>query len=151
MSQVTIEIGGRSFEVVCQEGEENFLHSAAAMLDEEAKKLDGSGTRVTESRMLLMSGLLLADRTAAMEEKLAQVATNASTETIDRARDAEAKLRVAEVDMATLQAQLAQAQNDLTNAKEASDALVDRLRSERDQAVGAVRQVVDQVKNLANA
>jgi cell division protein ZapA len=151
MSQVTIEIGGRSFEVVCQEGEEQFLHSAAAMLDEEAQKLDGGGGRVTESRMLLMSGLLLADRTAATEEKLAQVATSASPETLDRARDAEAKLRVAEVDMATIQAQLAQAQNDLTNAEEASDALVDRLRSERDHAIGAVRQVVDQVKEIANA
>lgn len=151
MSQVTIEIGGRSFEVVCQEGEEQFLHAAAGMLDNEARKLDGEGARVTESRMLLMSGLLLADRTAAMEEKLGKVMANGTTETLDRARDAEAKLRVAEVDMATVQAQLAQARNDLDNAKEANDALIDRLRLERNAAVSGLREVVEKVQNLANA
>ncbi|WP_445811313.1 cell division protein ZapA, partial [Yoonia sp.] len=36
MPQVEIFIGGRTFEVACQEGEEHFLHSAAAMLDAEA-------------------------------------------------------------------------------------------------------------------
>ena len=72
MSQVTIKIGGRSFDVVCQEGEENYLKTAAAMLDEEAQKLESAGARITESRMLLMAGLLLADRTAASEEKLSK-------------------------------------------------------------------------------
>ena len=33
MPDVTIKIGDRSFEVACQEGEEHFLQSAAAMLD----------------------------------------------------------------------------------------------------------------------
>jgi cell division protein ZapA len=72
MSQITIKIGGRSFDVVCQEGEENYLKTAAAMLDEEAQKLESAGARITESRMLLMAGLLLADRTAASEEKLSK-------------------------------------------------------------------------------
>ena len=91
MSQVTIKIGGRSFEVVCQEGEEEYLHAAAAMLDEEAQKLDGGGARVTESRMLLMSGLLLADRTAAIEEKVKTSSKSTpDNESVDRAREAEA-------------------------------------------------------------
>ena len=70
MPQVDIHIGGRSFEVACQEGEEHFLHSAAAMLDAEAAHLSSQIGRMPEARMLLMAGLMLADKTAGLEEKL---------------------------------------------------------------------------------
>ncbi|MBQ1202676.1 MAG: cell division protein ZapA, partial [Loktanella sp.] len=65
-----IFIGGRTFEVACQEGEEHFLHSAAAMLDAEAATLAEQIGRLPESRMLLMAGLLLADKAVGLEEKL---------------------------------------------------------------------------------
>lgn len=70
MPQVEITIGGRNFEVACQDGEEQFLISAAAMLDVEAASLSSQIGRMPETRMLLMAGLLLADRTAAMEDKV---------------------------------------------------------------------------------
>lgn len=70
MPDVTITIGGRGFEVACQEGEEHFLKSAAAMLDTEASVLVSQISNLTESRMLLMSGLMLADKTAGMEDKV---------------------------------------------------------------------------------
>ncbi|MEL6958712.1 MAG: cell division protein ZapA [Pseudomonadota bacterium] len=70
MPQVEISIGGRSFEVACQDGEEQFLMTAAAMLDQEAASLSSQIGRMPESRMLLMAGLLLADRTAGLEDKL---------------------------------------------------------------------------------
>lgn len=70
MPDVVIKIGGREFEVACQEGEEHFLKSAAAMLDAEASVLVGQLSNLTESRMLLMSGLMLADKTAGMDDKL---------------------------------------------------------------------------------
>lgn len=151
MSQVTIEIGGRSFEVVCQEGEEEYLHSAAAMLDEEAQKLDGGGARVTESRMLLMSGLLLADRTAATEEKLNQIPTNIDQEAIERAQKAEAALRAAEVDMAALKTELAEAQSKMAAGSNDQEEEITKLRSERDDAMKALRQIVAKVQELANA
>jgi len=70
MPQVEITIGGRNFEVACQEGEEQFLMTAAAMLDVEASSLSTQTGRMPESRMLLMAGLLLADRTAGLEDKV---------------------------------------------------------------------------------
>lgn len=70
MPQVEIFIGGRTFEVACQEGEEHFLHSAAAMLDAEAETLAEQIGRLPEARMLLMAGLMLADKTAGLEDKL---------------------------------------------------------------------------------
>ena len=70
MPEVKITIGGRDFMVSCQEGEEHFLQSAAAMLDAEASALSAQIGRLPEPRMLLMSGLMLADKTAGMEEQL---------------------------------------------------------------------------------
>ena len=70
MPEVEIEIGGRTFEVACQEGEEHYLHAAAKMLDEEASVLSAQIGRIPESRMLLMAGLMLADKTAGVQDKL---------------------------------------------------------------------------------
>lgn len=70
MPQVEITIGGRSFEVACQEGEEHYLTTAAAMLNAEASQLSEQIGRMPESRMLLMAGLMLADRTAGLEDQL---------------------------------------------------------------------------------
>lgn len=70
MPEVEIEIGGRTFEVACQEGEEHYLHAAAKMLDEEASVLSAQIGRIPEARMLLMAGLMLADKTAGVQDKL---------------------------------------------------------------------------------
>jgi len=74
MPEVKISIGGREFSVACQEGEEHYLQSAAVLLDTEAAALSAQIGRLPEPRMLLMAGLMLADKTAGMEEqvKLAQ-------------------------------------------------------------------------------
>jgi len=89
MPEVRITIGGREFDVACQEGEDHFLRTAAQMLDTEAQSLVGQLGRMPESRMLLMAGLLLADRTAAME---------------DQVRTAEERAQAAEAALAELQA-----------------------------------------------
>jgi cell division protein ZapA len=70
MPEVEIEIGGRTFEVACQDGEEHYLRSAAKMLDEEATVLTQQIGRIPEARMLLMAGLMLADKTAGLQDKL---------------------------------------------------------------------------------
>ena len=75
MPQIEISIGGRSFEVACQEGEEHYLQSAAAMLDTEAGHLSSQIGRMPEARMLLMAGLMLADNTAGLEDKVKQADT----------------------------------------------------------------------------
>lgn len=70
MPEIEISIGGRTFEVACQEGEEHYLHSAAKMLDDEAQVLAGQLGRMPEARVLLMAGLMLADKTAGVEDRL---------------------------------------------------------------------------------
>ncbi|MVO14673.1 cell division protein ZapA [Parasedimentitalea huanghaiensis] len=70
MPELTIHIGGRGFEVSCQDGEQSYLQSAAKMLDDEAQVLSDQIGRMPEARMLLMAGLLLADKTAAVEDRI---------------------------------------------------------------------------------
>ena len=78
MPEVEIEIGGRVFEVACQDGEQHFLQTAARMLDDEAKVLINQTGRIPESRMLLMSGLMLADKTAGVEDRLRELESKLS-------------------------------------------------------------------------
>lgn len=73
MPELDITIGGRTFQVSCQAGEEHFLRAAAAILDSEAQPLVASMGRLPESRMLLMSGLMLADKAAAVEDENRQL------------------------------------------------------------------------------
>ncbi len=87
MAEVEILIGGRSFEVACQEGEQHYLQAAAKMLDDEAQVLANQIGRIPENRMLLMAGLMLADKTAGVE---------------DRLRETEAKLAEAEAQLTAL-------------------------------------------------
>lgn len=89
MPEVNIEIGGRTFQVACQTGEEHFLQSAAKLLDNEASVLAEQIGRMPETRMLLMAGLMLADKTAGLEEEL---------------RLQESKLEAQAAEMATLKA-----------------------------------------------
>lgn len=70
MAEVEILIGARSFEVACQEGEQHYLQAAAKMLDDEAQVLANQIGRIPENRMLLMAGLMLADKTAGVEDRL---------------------------------------------------------------------------------
>ena len=73
MPEVQVSIGGREFEVACQEGEEHYLHTAAKMLDDEAQVLAQQVGRLPETRMLLMAGLMLADKTASVEDRAAEI------------------------------------------------------------------------------
>ena len=70
MPNVSVTIGGRDFEVACQEGEEHYLKSAAALLDAEASAVVSQIGRMPEQRMLLMAGLMLADKAAGVDEQL---------------------------------------------------------------------------------
>ncbi|VAV87034.1 hypothetical protein MNBD_ALPHA04-878 [hydrothermal vent metagenome] len=60
MGQVKLDIGGRSFLVTCQDGEEEHLAKLGSMVDKKAGEA-GDPAGLTESRMLLFTSLLLAD------------------------------------------------------------------------------------------
>lgn len=61
MAEVTIEVGGRRYDVSCRDGEEDQLRRLARLLDEKANQARAAVGGVNEARQLLMAGLLLAD------------------------------------------------------------------------------------------
>ena len=153
MSQVTIKIGGRSFDVVCQEGEENYLKTAAAMLDEEAQKLESAGARITESRMLLMAGLLLADRTAASEEKLNKTNNTPfseapNSEIMESDSILGAKLKAAELEISNLKSQIS-SQNITSNKDtDINQINLETVQLEINEAKATISFMLNKVKSL---
>ncbi|NNM75461.1 cell division protein ZapA [Sphingomonas sp. ID1715] len=61
MAEVTIEVGGRRYDVACRDGEEEQLRHLARLLDEKATQARSAVGSVNEARQLLIAGLLLAD------------------------------------------------------------------------------------------
>jgi cell division protein ZapA len=96
MPEVNVTIGNRSFALACNEGEEPHLEAAAKLLNAEADTLQAQIGRVTESRMLLMSGLMLADKVKEIEWQ-----ARAKDE---RVKELEGQLRAAEARHASLAA-----------------------------------------------
>ncbi len=70
MPNVEFNIGHKEYTVACQDGEESALKRAAALLDAEARSIVEQAGRMPEPRLLLMAGLMLADRTAALEDRV---------------------------------------------------------------------------------
>ena len=71
MAEVDFSIGHKSYTLTCQEGEERLLKRAAALLDTEAQVILGQAGRMPEPRLLLLAGLMLADRTSGLEDRVA--------------------------------------------------------------------------------
>ncbi|MEM6619062.1 MAG: cell division protein ZapA [Pseudomonadota bacterium] len=138
MAEVKVEIGGREFEVACRDGEEHFLRSAAQMLDNEASALKEALGRMPETRMLLMAGLMLADKTASLEDKLREGGTVPVDEGgfKKRAKKAEKAASEAQSQLAELKAQLAEAQAAAEAAKAASEKAQEAQKMAEDQNAG---------------
>jgi cell division protein ZapA len=62
MADVRLLIAGREYIVTCKDGEEQRLQSLGALVDEKAREAGGPSGGLNESRLLLFSALLLADK-----------------------------------------------------------------------------------------
>ena len=73
MPEVAINIGDKKFTVTCQPGEESELEAAASLLNNEASFLVSEIGELSEQKLLLMSGLMLADKMTSQSEKLVKI------------------------------------------------------------------------------
>jgi cell division protein ZapA len=62
MPDVKLSIAGRDYFVACNAGEEQRLLELGAMVDATAQQVAGGARGLTETRILLFSALLLADK-----------------------------------------------------------------------------------------
>ncbi|MDO5656815.1 MAG: cell division protein ZapA [Paracoccus sp. (in: a-proteobacteria)] len=70
MADVSFRIGHKDYTLHAQDGEEKLLMRAAEMLDAEAQSLISQAGRMPEARLLLVAGLMLADRMSSLEDRL---------------------------------------------------------------------------------
>lgn len=140
MPELTIEIGGRVFEVACEPGQEPSLARAAQLLDAEAARVTDAIGRSTEKRMLLLAGLMLADTMTALEDRHSVLE--------DRVRAAEERTRIAEAKSAMLAANALKLETEATHR--VNPAEVERLREEKDAAVTLLAALLDEVEALAD-
>lgn len=140
MPELTLEIGGRVYEVACEAGEEKSLERAAKLLDNEAARVGDAG-RATEKRMLLLSGLMLADAMRNLEGQLA--------ETEERLRMAEERVRIAEAKAAMLAANALKAETE--SGHRGREAEVANLREEHAAALDLLNRVLAEVNAMADS
>jgi cell division protein ZapA len=88
MPEVAINIGDKKFTVTCQPGEESALEAAASLLNDEASFLVSEIGQLSEQKLLLMSGLMLADKMTSQSGKLAK-AERALEEALAKAKKLE--------------------------------------------------------------
>lgn len=62
MADVRLSIANREYIVTCKDGEEPRLQALGAMVDDMAREAGGPTGGLNESRLLLFSALLLADK-----------------------------------------------------------------------------------------
>lgn len=67
MAEVTVDIAGRSYRLGCGEGEEEHLVNLATMIDGDARTLSRQFGQMPESRLMLMTALMIADRMSESE------------------------------------------------------------------------------------
>ncbi len=72
MSEVTVDVAGRSYRLGCGPDEEEHLTDLASKLDAEARALVRQFGQMSEGRLLLMTALMIADRLAEAEDKTYQ-------------------------------------------------------------------------------
>lgn len=62
MGQVIVTVNGHPYTMQCHDGEEDHLTELAQLLDTEVKQIRSSVGQVGDIRLLLMAGLIIADR-----------------------------------------------------------------------------------------
>ncbi|AUH34381.1 cell division protein ZapA [Paracoccus tegillarcae] len=69
MAEVDFTIGHKEYRLASQPGEERLLKRAAALLDTEAQQILEQAGRMPEPRLLLLAGLMLADKFNTLEDR----------------------------------------------------------------------------------
>jgi cell division protein ZapA len=70
MAHVIVQVNGRPYTMQCPEGEEAHLKELAELLDGEVQRVKTSVGNVGDIRMLVMAGLMVADR---LSEAIAKI------------------------------------------------------------------------------
>lgn len=100
MSQLTIKINGRAYEIACEDGQEEHLQRLAEYLDKRVGEVAATIGQVGDARLLIMASLLIADELSDAYSKIEAARADPDPETMKRLLDegaAKAEARAAQV------------------------------------------------------
>lgn len=72
MSDVNVMINRRSYQIACDDGQEDHLRSLAALVDQRVDELVSTMGQIGDQRLLVMASLLLADEVQDVRKNLQQ-------------------------------------------------------------------------------
>ena len=88
MAQITITINSREYAIACEDGQEAHILQLSRLLDEKAKLLGDGVNQISESMLLAMIGLLLADELSDLKKGVKTPETKSfNTEELQRIDD----------------------------------------------------------------
>ena len=73
MAQVVLTVNGHSYTMQCNDGEEDHLRDLGSVLDSEVGKIKSAVGQVGDIRLLLMAGLVIADRLSETLQKVEEL------------------------------------------------------------------------------
>jgi len=124
MAEIEIRIGGRPYRMACEDGQEAHLRQVAGHLDAEATGLKGALGEMSEMRMLLMAGVMVADKLEARNADLRD-AEGAVQHMLAKGGDApkgKAKAKAGDDDLFDSSSELAALKKQLAEAATAAEA-----------------------------
>ena len=86
MSTVTVEVGGHTFAVGCEDGQEAHVRTLAAQFDRQVQEVSRSVGRVGDLRLFLMAALMTADELSDLRARMAQTQAELARLQSDQAR-----------------------------------------------------------------
>lgn len=90
MARVSVSINNQSYEIACEQGQEQSVLTLAGIIDEKVTNLVGALGHVGESRLLVMAALLMADEMQELKKDITRIKAEADS----RVTDAVEKLRL---------------------------------------------------------
>ena len=72
MSDVNVMINRRSYQIACDDGQEDHLRGLAALVDQRVDELVSTMGQIGDQRLLVMASLLLADEVKDVRQNLQQ-------------------------------------------------------------------------------
>lgn len=79
MSSVTVTVNGRDYEIACDEGQEDRVRSLGNYVDENIRKIAGSGAVGGDIHLYVLTSLLMADEVYELRDRLNEMGENTAT------------------------------------------------------------------------
>ncbi len=80
MAVVDVTVNGHTYQIACDDGEEEHLAGLARYFDGQVSELSGSVGQVGEARLILMAGLLISDELSNSLERIEGLESSAAEE-----------------------------------------------------------------------